>query len=79
MPGDVTIGPDFKSRTSSTMGYYKRNGELVAIPHKVPVSSALLNEKTAARGSMTSTSKTDFKDPNLKQTLTAYHPNAPRR
>jgi len=79
MPGDVTVGPGFQSRTNSTKGYFKRNGELVAIPHSVPVSSALLNEKTAARGSLTSTNKTDFKDPNLKASLTAYHPNAPRR
>lgn len=79
MPGDVTYGPGFKSRTNSTKGYFKRNGELVAIPHPVPVSSALMNEKTAARGSLTSTNKSDFKDPNLKAALTPYHPNAPRR
>lgn len=75
---EATHGPNFSSRTNSTRGYYKRNGELVAIPHPVPISSAAMNERSAARGNITSTNKADFKDPNLKAALTPYHWNAPR-
>ena len=54
---EPTMGPGFKSRTNSSMGYYKRNGELVAIPHPVPVSSAAMNERSAQRGVQLSTAK----------------------
>ena len=50
---EATHGPGFKSRTGSSKGYYKRNGELIAITHPVPMSSALMTEKTAARGGLT--------------------------
>mmetsp|Transcript_8414 Transcript_8414/g.18763 ORF Transcript_8414/g.18763 Transcript_8414/m.18763 type:complete len:148 (-) Transcript_8414:154-597(-) len=66
------------SRTGSSRGVYKRNGEIMAIPHAGIEASWALNEKTAARGQTQSTMKDSFKDPNLKQALTAYHPNAQR-
>lgn len=38
------------SRTGSSRGVYKRNGEIMAIPHAGIEASWALNEKTAARG-----------------------------
>ena len=75
---EATHGPNFKSRTGSSRGYYKRNGELIAVPHPVPMSSAEMTARSAARGSLTSTNKDSYRDPNLKAALVPYHPNAPR-
>ena len=75
---EATHGPNFKSRTGSSRGYYKRNGELIAVPHPVPMSSAEMTARSAARGALTSTNKDSYRDPNLKAALTAYHPNAIR-
>ena len=47
---EATIGPNFRSRTNSSKGYYKRNGELIAIAHPVPMSSSAMNERSASRG-----------------------------
>ena len=49
---EATHGPNFRSRTNSSKGYYKRNGELIAIPHPVPMSSAELTARSAARGNI---------------------------
>jgi hypothetical protein len=75
---EATHGPTFRSRTNSSKGYYKRNGELIAIPHPVPMSSAEMTARSAARGTLTSTNKDSYRDPNLKAALVPYHPNAPR-
>ena len=50
---EATHGPTFRSRTNSSKGYYKRNGELIAIPHPVPMSSAEMTARSAARGTLT--------------------------
>ena len=67
-----------KSRTGSSRGVYKRNGEIMAVPHAGVEASWAANEKTAARGVTLSTMKDSFKDPNLKAALTPYHPSAQR-
>ena len=66
---EATHGPNFKSRTGSSRGYYKRNGELIAVPHPVPMSSAEMTARSAARGALTSTNKDSYRDPNLKAAL----------
>ncbi len=64
------------SRTGSTLGVYRRNGELIAIPHK---STNAAEWKTATDATTRqSTMAASFRDPNLKTQLTPYHPNAPR-
>ena len=50
---EATHGPTFRSRTNSSKGYYKRNGELIAIAHPVPMSSAEMTARSAARGTLT--------------------------
>jgi len=66
---------DFMSRTGSSRGVTKQNGEIIAKPHPVMKKSYAGN---AAKESGNSTSKESFKDPGLKQALSAYHPNALR-
>mmetsp|Transcript_551 Transcript_551/g.1122 ORF Transcript_551/g.1122 Transcript_551/m.1122 type:complete len:161 (+) Transcript_551:25-507(+) len=75
---EPTIGPNFKSRTNSSRGYYKRNGELIAIAHPKPGPSNHASMNEGSGGILQSTMKESFRDPNLKATLTPYHPNAPR-
>ena len=74
----MSTGKEFQSRTGSTRGVYKRNGEIMALPHPVKKSEAELNAASAARTALTSTAKDSFKDPNMKAALTPYHPNAIR-
>ena len=65
------------SRTGSSRGVYRQNGELIAVPHRVMKKSYAAN---AAAGNLTapSTMKDSYKDPNVKAALTKYHPNAIR-
>ena len=65
----------FVSRTGSSRGVSKQNGEIIAKPHPV-MKKSYAGEHTS-RG-LSSTMKTSFKDPNLKAALTPYHPNAQR-
>ena len=65
----------FLSRTGSSRGYYKQNGELIAKPHPVMKKSYSSN---GSANLMTSTQKLSYKDPNMKQALTKYHPDAIR-
>lgn len=67
----------FVSRTGSSRGVMRQNGELIAVPHKVMKKSYAGN---AAAGTLTqpSTMKASYKDPNVKAALTKYHPNAIR-
>ncbi|KOO33937.1 hypothetical protein Ctob_010753 [Chrysochromulina tobinii] len=70
-----TEGSGFKSRTNSSKGVYKRNGETMAICHKtIPKSYGGPTNSKAN----TSTMGESFKDPNMKQALTPYHPLAIR-
>ena len=125
--------PTFQSRTGSSRGVYKRNGEIIAVTHKVMPKSYAGNAE-AAMGAMSrcaqcpetikgvqrvrypvvyglpssfisttrrdprasctscasrtthtppsvcvhSTQKDSFKDPNMRQQLLPYHPNALR-
>jgi len=57
---------------------YKRNGEVLAKPHPMAKSSFALNEASSKRSVAESTFAASYKDPNMKQALTAYHPNAIR-
>ena len=68
-------GDDFRSRTGSSKGVYKRNGEIMAIPHYDNDIGRMENTNRAVPNS---TSKESFKDPNQKMQLTPYHPNAQR-
>ena len=61
------------SRTGSSKGTYKRNGETLAIPHK-PAHIFQDASKSAAL----STAMASFKDPNQAQPMIAYEPNALR-
>jgi len=68
----------FMSRTGSSTGVYKKNGEMIAQTHPVNKGSWKANEASASRMVGTSTTKDAFKNPHHKQTLTPYHPNAHR-
>jgi len=74
----MSMTANYQSRTGSSKGVYKRNGEIMAVPHPAAEASWAQNEKTAARGVTLSTTKDSFKDPNVKAALTPYHPNAQR-
>jgi len=65
----------YYSRTNSSKGVYKRNGETMAICH--PVLPKSYGGPTNSKAN-TSTTKDSFKDPNMKQALTPYHPHAIR-
>jgi len=80
MSGDISsfCKPSFMSNTGSSRGVYKRNGEVLAIPHPVPQGSWKLNEDMAMRQSAISTATDSYQDPLRKQKLVAYHPNAAR-
>ena len=65
----------FVSKTGSSRGMYKRNGEWIAIAHEVPTKS--YNQPQGGKGNE-STMKATHKDPNVKAALSKYHPNAPR-
>lgn len=67
----------FMSRTGSSRGVTKQNGEIIAVPHPVMKKSYADN---AAGGSevATSTMRGSFTDPRRKAPLMKYHPNALR-
>ena len=67
----------FMSRTGSSRGVSKQNGEIIAVPHPVMKKSYASN---AAGGSevATSTMRGSFTDPRRKAPLMKYHPNALR-
>jgi len=67
----------FNSRTGSSLGVSKQNGEIVARPHPTMKKSYAGNE-LSGQATTLSTAKDSFKDPNRKAALTAYHPNAIR-
>ena len=67
----------YASRTGSSRGIYRQNGEIIAIPHPVMKKSYAGNAEAAAFDCK-STMKESFKDPNVKAALTKYHPNALR-
>ncbi|KOO25948.1 putative gelation factor [Chrysochromulina tobinii] len=62
-----------KSRTGSTKGSFKRNGEVLGYAHFTPPA-----RPAASREVMTSTAKASYKDPNEKQPIVKYDPNALR-
>lgn len=66
---------NFQSRTGSSRGVYKQNGELIAQPHDTMKKSY---NDASSKGNNKSTTNESFKDPGLKATLTPYHPNAIR-
>ena len=68
----------YQSRTGSSRGYYKQNGELIAVPHPVMKKSYAGNADAAGSRNLTSTMKTSYGDPNKKAELTPYHWNAIR-
>jgi len=70
------MGDTFVSRTGSSRGVSKQNGEIIAKPHPTMKKSYAGND--SERGKLNSTTKADYKDPNLKATLTPYDPNALR-
>ena len=65
----------FVSRTGSSRGVMKQNGEIIAVPHKTVKKSYNDN---SARADLKSTTKESFKDPNVKQQLSKYDHNALR-
>jgi len=65
------------SRTGSSRGVSKQNGEIIAQPHPTMKKSYAGNAEQG-KAPANSTMKESFKDPNQKQALTAYHPNAIR-
>ena len=68
----------YVSRTGSSRGYFKQNGEIIAYPHPVMKKSYAGNADAAGKKDINSTMKASFKDPNVKAALTPYHPNAIR-
>ena len=68
----------FKSRTGSSRGYFKQNGEIVAIAHPTSASASALAAERGVKARLNSTMKESYKNPNHKQALMAYHPNAIR-
>eukprot|EP00965_Chrysotila_dentata_P168808 5574218-Pleurochrysis_carterae.AAC.4 len=78
--GDIArkCKPPFNSLTGSSRGIVRRNGEVTALSHPVSNGSWKESEASAVRMQSDSISKLSYKDPNVKQALTAYHPNAPR-
>ena len=74
MGGSATApGISNKSRTGSTKGSFKRNGEVLGYAHFTPPA-----RPAASREVMTSTAKASYKDPNEKQPIVKYDPNALR-
>jgi len=74
-----TKKPPYQSRTGSSRGYHAVNGDVIAIPHKLPKSSSgPRNEATRVPRNLSSTMKDSYTDPNQKRALTPYHPLAPR-
>jgi len=73
----ASSGSGFQTRTGSSRGVFKKNGETMAVVHPTMVKSYAANE---AAGNVTalSTMKASFKDPTEKQPLSKYHPNALR-
>ena len=67
----------FMSRTGSSRGVTKQNGEIIAVPHPTMKKSYADN---AAGGSevANSTMRGSFTDPRRKAPLMKYHPNALR-
>lgn len=65
----------FKSRTNSSVGLKSQNGEMLAVMH--PKQSSGMSSPMAM--SATSTARASFKDPNEKQPMMAYDPNALRK
>jgi len=61
------------SRTGNSKGSYKRNGEILAVAHYTPPPFP-----DASRSVITSTAKLSYKDPNEKQPIVKYDPNALR-
>ena len=51
-------GSDFMSRTGSSRGVYKRNGEVMAIPFPTQINEALLNENKPYSDNSTMNSRT---------------------
>ena len=66
----------FESRTGSSLGVQKKNGEIIATCHKVAKKS--YNDAQPRLSGLSSTMKESFKDPNQKAALTPYHPHAIR-
>ena len=66
----------FVSRTGSSRGVTKQNGEIIATPH--PTMKKSYGGEVKDPNGLLSTSKMSFKDPNMKAALTPYHPNAIR-
>lgn len=64
----------YKSKTGSCTGLISRNGELIAVAHKTSGKSF----DKDAESEKTSTMRLSYKDPNLKQALEKYDPNALR-
>mmetsp|Transcript_38717 Transcript_38717/g.102116 ORF Transcript_38717/g.102116 Transcript_38717/m.102116 type:complete len:94 (+) Transcript_38717:73-354(+) len=64
----------FVSKTNSSTGLIKQNGEVIAICHKTQKKSYHGKPPAVA----TSTMKASFKDPGEKLALEKYHPNALR-
>ncbi len=76
MPHGATAtapGTSSLSRTGNSKGCFKRNGEILAYAHFTPPPFP-----DASRPVMTSTAKASFKDPNEKQPIVKYDPNALR-
>jgi len=67
----------FVSRTGSSRGVSKQNGEIIAKPHPTMKKSYAGND-TQGKEAANSTMKDSFKDPNQKAALPPYHPNALR-
>jgi len=65
---------NFMSRTGSSKGVYKRNGEILAVTHNTQCKGYDAPKATSG----TSTAKASFQDPGMKAKLTQYDPNALR-
>lgn len=68
------MSKSYVSLTGSSLGTYRRNGEVMAVCHKTGVAPI----KTPAPTCGQSQTKDSFKDPGQKAALMPYHPNALR-
>ena len=76
MGGPADSLDNFMSRTGSTRGVFKQNGEIIGKPH--PTMKKSYADNSNAREVPTSTTNASFTDPRRKAPLVKYHPNALR-
>ena len=74
MTPETSPSGKWKSKTGSTRGTFKRNGEVLGI---VWYSGSTVSSPPPKASP--STTRASFKDPGEKQPLTAYDPNALRK